>query len=339
MPELHHLSLSSNREPVELRIEVLQNNYLCFGTFSGTFPQFFFLQCIDGLGVNKFGHFDIRLRFQLFFDQLQSTALLRQTLGEKEYFITREGFGSCHVAVIFHCKIIGVSLSRTVVIAADTVHRIVGTMLGLFFIFPFFQIIFHQKERQPHGTESELQQISFPGTGLRTGKLLFLDWERLIIQNPFLRSTPERKNQIHLVPRRRIENVRQLDLRIGHNLSSQIGILQPDFHRKTTVHLPLGEDGLNTNFTILHVIRQFAAKSQLHHLIIYIHCNSVVYFLHGLSLFCIVRVISFRYFDILYLNLPAFSSSFYFYKKKRIAFSGKYVRIKSIMQDNLVQFL
>ena len=44
VPELHHLRLPADVQPVQLRVEVFQHDHPGVGTFSGAFPEFLLLQ-------------------------------------------------------------------------------------------------------------------------------------------------------------------------------------------------------------------------------------------------------------------------------------------------------
>ena len=80
MPELHHFGFPADVQPVELRVKVFQDNHPGFGTFSGAFAEFFLLEDVHGVGIDELCHFNIRVVFESFADQLQVSALFRQTL-------------------------------------------------------------------------------------------------------------------------------------------------------------------------------------------------------------------------------------------------------------------
>ena len=170
-------------------------------------------------------------------------------------------------------------LPRTVIIAAQAVYRFICFFDGFREIFIFPEPCAGNEKRQPDRTAAEDKQISFAGL-FRPGKEFSLYREWLIVKNPFLYAAPQGKGNGHLVSWWLTEYVRQLDLRVRQYLRTVFTLFHTHFQRKAPVHLPLGKNGLQPYFFILHFVRQFAPESQMHEIIGDIDGCSVIKFFH-----------------------------------------------------------
>ena len=279
MPELHHFCLPADVQPVKLRVEVLQNDHPGFRAFLRALAQLFLFEGVHRAGVDKFCDFHFRVVLKPAADPLEVAPLFRQTLGQKEDLRAAQCFITGYELLVFCREIIGVTLSRAVIVAAQPVDSVVCPFYGRADIFVFFEPGADQQYRQPDGTAAEGQYISSSDL-LRSGKQFPLYRKRLVIKDPLPDAAPERKGDGHLMPRRLPENVWQLDLRVCQYLCARLAFLDAHFHRETPVHLALGKNRLYPYFFILHLVRQLAAKAQPHDTAADIDSYSVIKLFH-----------------------------------------------------------
>ena len=207
------------------------------------------------------------------------SALFRLSFRQKKNLV-RLHLILCHVFTVSGSKIVGILLTRTVIISTYTVHCLIRPLRRLYKVLSFFKIISYEQKWQTERTSCKLKQIPLTHD-LCSCKKLLLYRKRLVIKADLFYSAPERKHNIHLMAWRTVKYIWQKNLCIGADLLAHFALFNHYFHRKTAFYLSLRKYCLYTYALSLHLLRHLGAESELHRLLRNIHCNSVINLSHN----------------------------------------------------------